>query len=85
MSMPMPPGKRLAIPPMHRKIPRADRIRVLELVLRRLFGEAYDLACDLEENRLRALKKKKEQAPPDVQAAYTDAKARLDGWLEPAA
>lgn len=43
---------RLAVPPMHPDIPRADRVKVLEYVLRRQFGMAYDLATDLEETRL---------------------------------
>lgn len=42
---------------MHADIPRADRIRVMEYVLRRQFGMAYDLAVDLEETRLDRLGK----------------------------
>lgn len=44
-------ARSLAIPPMHRHIPRADRIKVLELVLRRQFGAACELAMELEETR----------------------------------
>lgn len=48
---------RLAVPPMHRDISRADRIKVMEYVLRRQFGLAWDMACDLEETRLHRLGK----------------------------
>lgn len=34
----------LAVPPMHRDTPAAVRVQVFELVLRRLFGEALELA-----------------------------------------
>lgn len=44
--------RRLAVPPMHPDIPRATRVEVYELVLRRLFGEAYDLAAFAEDARL---------------------------------
>lgn len=36
----------LSVPPMHPKTPHAIRVQVLELVLRRLYGEAHDLAMD---------------------------------------
>lgn len=45
-------GVLLAVPPMHDDIPRAVRVQILELVLRRLFGEAYDLAAAAEDARL---------------------------------
>lgn len=45
-------GRRLAVPPMHPDTPRDTRVQVLELVLRRLFGEAYDLAAAAEDARL---------------------------------
>lgn len=45
-------GRRLAVPPMHPDIPRPVRVQVYELVLRRLFGEAYDLAASAEDARL---------------------------------
>lgn len=37
-------GVLLAVPPMHPDTPPEDRRRVFELVLRRLYGEAYDVA-----------------------------------------
>ena len=43
----------LAVPPMHFDTPRTVRVKVYELVLRRLFGEAYDLAADVEDARTR--------------------------------
>lgn len=36
----------LAVPALHPSTPRATRIQVFELVLRRLYGEACDLAQD---------------------------------------
>lgn len=76
-------ARSLARPPMHRSIPRADRVKVLELVLRRQFGAAWDLANDLEAGRLNGSQRHL-QAVADQQAQYTDAKARLDGWLDAA-
>lgn len=49
MSLPLPDGKRLAVPPMRKDVPHSERQRVLDLVARGQFGLAYDLACDLEE------------------------------------
>lgn len=77
-------ARQLAVPPMHKSTSRADRVRVYELVLRRQFGLAWDTANFLEADRLRALKKKREQSAEVVQSQYTDAKARLDGWLDAA-
>lgn len=53
----LPHGKRLAVPPMHTDIPRTDRIMVFELILRGQIGLAWDLAVDLEETRLKKLRK----------------------------
>lgn len=38
------PDRLLTVPTMHPATPPAVRVQVLELVLRRLFGEALDLA-----------------------------------------
>jgi hypothetical protein len=45
-------GVLLAVPTLHDDIPRAVRVEVYELVLRRLFGEALDLANAADDARL---------------------------------
>jgi hypothetical protein len=44
-------ARQLAKPPMHPDIPREYRIETLELVLRRQFGAAWDMAVELEIDR----------------------------------
>lgn len=51
MPMPLPPGKRLAIPPMRPDISPAVRAKVLDYIERRMFVEAVSLVVDDEYER----------------------------------
>lgn len=51
MPYPLPPGKKLAVPPMHPDIPSEVRAKILDYVERRMFVEAYNLAEDAEYDR----------------------------------
>jgi hypothetical protein len=50
---PLPPGKKLAVPPMHPDIPAEIRSKVLDYIERRMFVEAINLAEDAEYDRCR--------------------------------
>lgn len=48
---PLPPGKKLAVPPMHPDVPADVRAKVLDFIERRLFVDAWNLAEDAEDER----------------------------------
>jgi hypothetical protein len=50
---PLPPGKKLAVPPMHPDIPWQVQLQVLDFIERRMFVEAVNLAEDAEDDRCR--------------------------------
>lgn len=53
MPMPLPPGKTLAVPPMHPDLNPEIRAQVLDYVARRMIVEAINLAEDAEYERRR--------------------------------
>lgn len=55
---PLPPGKRLAVPPMHPDVPADVRAKVLDFIERRMFVEAVNLAEDAEYQRCKREEKK---------------------------
>lgn len=83
MPMPLPPGKQLAVPPMHPNLDPDTREQILDYVNRRMFVEAVNLAGDAEYERQRG------HQPPTAyaRAAYTqaateEAQRRSRGELE---
>jgi hypothetical protein len=51
--MPLPRGKKLAVPPMHPDIPAEVVSKILDYIDRRMFVEAINLAEDAEDERRR--------------------------------
>lgn len=73
----------LPLPKMHPSIPRAQKIKVYELVLRHNYAEAHELAAALERRRVSTRRRpKKHRAPVPAEPCFSTWPTRLHRHLQ---